>query len=136
MKFMMKCTLLCLTVFTFSLHSETIFAGSNVFSFPVMTSVKTVPFSPKPATFTLQGLNRFSRSATFAWSFPSQRASEKQGYIMIYSLLGKVVAKIPINQNSGTTQWNFSKALSNNGLYIARINYGTSVKNLKLMMWN
>lgn len=136
MKFMMKCTLLCLTVFISYLHGETVFAGSNTFQFPVMTGVKTAPFSAKPATFTLQGLNRFSRSATFTWSFPSSRASEKQGNITVYTLLGKVVTRIPIYQHAGTTQWNYSKRLSNNGLYIARITYGATSKNLKMMMWN
>jgi len=135
MKFLIKTTLLSLFLGIVTLYGETVIAGSNIFTFPEMTGIKTIPYAPKPSLFTVQRTGHFSRAVTFSWSFPS-KAANREGVITIYSLLGKVVTRIPVQTSSGSTRWDFSRSFNNSGLYIARISYGAESKNLKLMLWN
>lgn len=135
MKCFITCSTICLLLTASYLYGETVFAGSNLFTFPAMTAIKTQPFTPQPITFSAQQRNRFTNSVTFNWNIPS-RSLEKQGMITIYSLLGQVVAHIPVTNHNGSALWDLSNKQTGNGLYLARISYGRTTRNLKLMLWN
>lgn len=118
-----------------TVYSEEIKAESNTFTFPPITAVSAKSVLPQASFFRHTGGRPLSRSITFSWSFPGS-VSEKTGTITVYSLLGRVVAQLPVQKNSGTATWHVAPTLSRNGLFIARMSYGTTVKNLKLMLWN
>lgn len=116
-------------------YSEEIKAESNTFTFPPITAVSTKSVLPQSSFFRHTGGRALSRSITFSWSLPGN-VSEKAGTITVYSLLGRVVTKLPVQKNTGIATWNVDPKLSKNGLFIARMSYGSTVKNLKLMLWN
>lgn len=129
-KGVMLCTLLAASL----LYGEVTFAASNVFSFPAMTSVRTTHQAQAPAFFTSSGLNPVTRNVAFSWNFPA-KAKDLSGSITLFSLQGKVVARIPVNNHSGSTLWVPPASFCRNGIYIARIKYGVENRNLKLMLW-
>lgn len=108
---------------------------SNVFTFPSITAVRVKPVLPQECFFKTVGCRPLSRSLTFSWAFPGA-AAEQSGKITIYSLLGRTVATLPVQKNTGSATWRFTPMLAKNGLFIARISYGNNVRNLKLMLWN
>jgi hypothetical protein len=115
--------------------SEELTVESNTFTFPEMTAVRVRNITPQENFFRYSSPRQMSRSITFSWAFPGS-LSAKTGTITIYSLLGRVVAKLPVQKNTGNATWQFSQGLSRNGLFIARISYGENTRNLKLMLWN
>ncbi|MBN1757233.1 MAG: T9SS type A sorting domain-containing protein [Chitinispirillaceae bacterium] len=117
------------------LHSEEITAESNVFSFPEMVPVKMQHSAIAAPFFRNTALNPFARSVTFSWSLPVTPGKER-GAIVIYSLLGRVVARIPVDKAAGSAHWDFRSSFSRSGIYLARLQLGGQVRNLKLMLWN
>lgn len=118
-----------------SIIAETIAVGSNVFSFPVISAVKNIKVHQKPSYFRQSGLQPLSRSVTFSWSLPAV-SSQQSGVITLYSLLGRIVTRIPVNMSSGTATWQLSPSQCRSGVYIARISIGKQARNLRLMLWN
>jgi hypothetical protein len=136
MKQLVTGAMICMVTAASLLYAaDPLFAGSNIFTFPTMVGIKTQPAVQKPVFFKSSNMHPFSKAVTFSWFFPS-RSIEKQGMITIYSLQGRVVTKMPIQKNAGTATWNFSQTQHKSGIYIARISYGVTRQNLKLMMWN
>jgi hypothetical protein len=129
-----KMALLCCITAAVIVNGETITAKSNVFSFPSITRVATNPSANHYSWFRQSGFQRGNRSVTFSWMLPG--TNDRAGSITIYSLLGKVVATIPVTQSSGTATWNLPRSQSRSGIYIARLSSGDHIKNLKLMLWN
>ena len=124
--------IVCIAVFS-SLSAEQLFAESNSFSFPVISSVTTPKIHKKPTFFRQTGIQPNSRTLSFSWSIPTATAKQK-GVITVYSLLGRIVTRIPIDGNSGTATWHLSGCRS--GIYIARLTLNSTIHNLKLMLWN
>ncbi|MBN1308094.1 MAG: T9SS type A sorting domain-containing protein [Chitinispirillaceae bacterium] len=114
---------------------EVIQAESDVFTFPPITGIVAKNTPPQRSFFRHSGLRPYSRAITFSWAFPGSPA-ENNGTIAVYSLLGKVVAKIPVRGKTGTATWRLASAQCGNGIFIARIVYGDTARNLKLMLWN
>ena len=116
-------------------HSEQITAESNTFTFPAMIPVTVVRSVVANPYFRHTALTPFSRTVSFSWSLPG--VAEKQtGVITVYSLLGRVVARIPVARSTGTAQWNFQTSQCRSGIYLARISLSGQTRNLKLMLWN
>ena len=85
-------------------YGELVTSESNVFTFPPITRVVVKNILPQQSYFKHSTLRPNSRTVTFTWSFP-EALSEKNGVITIYSLLGKVLAKIPVQQKAGSAIW-------------------------------
>jgi hypothetical protein len=132
-----KGTMLCTIVAVSLLYGiDPIFSGSNVFTFPTMTGIKTQHVTAQqPPFFRSSTVRPNSKVVTFSWYFPAP-ATKNPGTITVYSLLGRVVAKMPVQTHSGTVTWNLAASPCKSGVYIVRINYGVNRQNLKLMLWN
>ncbi len=113
---------------------EVLKVESNTFTFPEVSAVSAKKALPGSSWFKYNGINPLSRSITFSWNF-SECLNNKAGAITIYSLLGMVVARIPVNKKTGTATWKFDAGQCKNGLFIAQICFGGHTKNLKLMLW-
>lgn len=135
MKNRWKAAIMCCGVAATAGFGEILKAESNTFTFPEITAISAKKITPQQSWFKHTGLRPMSRSITFSWAFPGS-FKEKSGVIIVYSLLGKAVAEIPIYKNTGTATWRFSAGQSGNGLFIARITFGGQSRNLKLMLWN
>jgi hypothetical protein len=127
--------LACCIAIAGAAFAETISVGSNVFSFPAISAVKTIKVEKRHSFFSHSGLQPLSRSITFSWSLPAV-TSKQTGVITMYTLLGRVVTRIPVNKSSGTATWQLSPSQSKSGVYIARIRIGKQTRNLRLMLWN
>ena len=134
MKNRWKAAIICCSAATVG-FGEMLKAESNTFTFPEITAVRSINIAPQQSWFKHTGLRPLSRQITFSWSFPGA-SNEKSGLITVYSLLGQVVAKIPVRKNVGTATWQFSPGQCKSGLFIARITFSGQSRNLKLMLWN
>jgi hypothetical protein len=135
MKGKWRAALLCCSLGISIGYGEVVTAESNVFTFPAITiGVVAKNILPPQNYFKHSMIRPSDRSITFSWAFPGS-ANEKPGAITVYSLLGKVVAKIPVRQKIGSAAWQLTPSSCKNGLFIARISYNENVKNLKLMLW-
>ncbi|MBN1578086.1 MAG: T9SS type A sorting domain-containing protein [Chitinispirillaceae bacterium] len=135
MKGRLKTASLCCIAALSASFGELLQAESNAFSFPPITGVTVKNVPPRQIFFKHSGLHPNSRAITFSWAFPGS-PGEKTGTITIYSLLGKVVAKIPVRKKTGTATWQLASTQCRNGLFIAHLSYNGNVRNLKMMLWN
>ena len=117
------------------LHSEQITAESNVFSFPAMVPVTMHRVAAERPYFRHTGVSPFARTVRFSWSLPVS-AKKVSGTIVVYSLMGRVVARIPVTGAKGTAEWNLRSTSTRSGIYLAQIRVAEQTKNLKLMLWN
>jgi hypothetical protein len=135
MKNTWKAALVSCTIAASIIYGEMLTAESNVFTFPPITAVAAKLSPSQQSYFKQTGLHAYSRSITFSWAFPGQSTS-KSGSITVYSLLGQVVTKIPVQKSAGTAIWQIPSSRCKSGIYIARIGYSGHFQNLKLMLWN
>ncbi|MCX7726413.1 MAG: T9SS type A sorting domain-containing protein [Chitinispirillaceae bacterium] len=121
------------SIFNFS-SAELITAESNSFTFPPITPVQTKKYSKQVGYFKVTS-SVCGGNINFSWFVPENSTKEKEGIIIIYSLLGKVVKKIPIYKNKGIVEWNQKNEIYRNGMYIVNFKYENFNRNLKLMLW-
>ncbi len=113
---------------------ETITAGSDVFTFPAISSVKNGLSPYHPVYFRCSGNSPRSSAMVFAWSIPAGLKAD-HGTITVHSLLGKTIRQFRLNSRSGSIVW---KNEANNrmapGIYFARFAFGSFIQNSTLII--
>lgn len=120
---------------SFFVFADVITEESNTFTFPPITAVNTKKYSKQMGYFKASSINLRGGNIAFSWYVPESFVEENEGEIIIYSLLGRVVKKIPIYRSKGTVEWNLKDTGYRNGMYIVNFRYEDFNRNLKLMLW-
>jgi hypothetical protein len=115
-------------------QTQTVSAVSNTFTFPPITAIKAHGNKVNGLSFfTCSSHPSRSTGVQFAWNFSTQ-SQVKNGSIVIYSPLGRTIAKIPVSATTGMVVWN-DKREHGTGVYIAKISCGAAgSRNLKFLL--
>jgi len=116
----------------FSSHGQTITAASDPFTFPAITSIKSMGKINLPSSFSCLNASIKSTGVQFLWSFPIQPQHLK-GAITVYSPQGRRLKRITLSDNAGAVAWNEANH-SAMGVYIAKLTYGTTQQTLKFFI--
>jgi hypothetical protein len=109
-------------------------ASSNSFIFPSAVGIKG-----GTAIANAIQTNHFTFSARpgimgFSWSVAYQ-SQVKSGKITIYSLNGRTVKTFAISAKTGSLSWKAPNKETPAGIYIAKLSFGSSIQNLKLVLY-
>jgi hypothetical protein len=115
--------------------AELVAANSQPFSFPAQAGAHGLMQKSTKNYFTCQNLPSKIGVMQIAWSLPSNLQA-KEGSIRIYSLLGQQVQSFPVKKLVGSINWNVSKMMVPNGVYLVRLAYGSYVSNLQMVYCN
>lgn len=113
---------------------ETVTATSAPFQFPEAVKIKNGAYLANAPYFRYSGFFPGKGIATIAWRVPAGMKAEK-GAITIYTLLGREVQTFPIDARQGVLNWKVTENCVANGVYFARLRFGTHKSNLKIVLF-
>jgi hypothetical protein len=112
---------------------ETITKLSAAFSFPTTVGIAGNRSSLcAPASFLYNTQMNGKKLVSLSWSLPG---AAKTGTISIFTVSGSKIKTFSITSPEGRVEWNVTEGKKvGKGVYFAAISYGTSKKNLKLVI--
>jgi hypothetical protein len=123
----------CLSVALCFSAPETITKLSASFSFPTTVGISgSRSYQTTGTAFVSNIRTNGKRTIDLLWSLPG---AAKNGTISIFSVTGSKVKTFSISSPSGKVEWDMTGGNKiGKGVYFASINYGSSKKNLKLVI--